>query len=162
MNTHATKINLLSEMIAFSIFNGKLHEREYQFLPLIAKELKITTKEFYDLFHQEYFVIPIKSENQRIQHFYRLALLIHIDVVLHEKGALAIQQIVVNMGLNPSATNRFLPLIRKTKNRIIEPKEIHALLKNSKIDLYFFLQRLNIIPQFCRLHKIQLFSCFFH
>jgi len=132
MNRHETKINLLSEMIAFSIVDGELHEREYQFLSFIAKELKITTKEFDDLFHQEHFVIPIKSENQRIQHFYRLALLMHIDGVLHEKEALAIKQIAINMGLNPSATNRFLALIRKAKNRIIEPKEVYALFKEQQ------------------------------
>lgn len=132
MNTHATKINLLSEMIAFSIVDGELHEREYQFLSLVANELKITKQEFEDLFHQEHFVIPIKSENQRIQQFYRLALLMHIDGVLHEKEAIAIKQIAIDMGLNPSATSRFLELISKTKNRIIEPNEVYALFKEQR------------------------------
>ena len=131
MNTHATKINLLSEMIAFSIV-GELHEREYQFLTLVANELKISKEELNDLFHQEHFIIPIKSENQRIQQFYRLALLMHIDGVLHEKEAIAIKQIAIDMGLNPSATSRFLELIRKTKNRIIEPNEVYALFKEQR------------------------------
>lgn len=132
MNTHATKINLLAEMIAFSIVDGKLHKREYQFLALIAKELRVSDQEFKDLFHQEHFVIPIKSVNQRIQQFYRLALLMHIDGVLHEKEATAIKQIAIEMGLNPSATHRFLELIRKTKNRIIEPNEVYALFKEQQ------------------------------
>ena len=132
MNTHATKINLLSEMIAFSIVDGELHEREYQFLTLVANELKISKEELNDLFHQEHFIIPIKSENQRIQQFYRLALLMHIDGVLHEKEAIAIKQIAIDMGLNPSATSRFLELIRKTKNRIIEPNEVYALFKEQR------------------------------
>ena len=132
MNTHATKINLLAEMIAFSIVDGELHEREYHFLSLIAKELRITDEEFEDLFHQEHFVIPIKSENQRIQQFYRLALLMHIDGVLHEKEAIAIKQIAIEMGLNPSATHRFLELIRTTTHRIIEPNEVYALFKEQR------------------------------
>ncbi len=132
MNTYAMKINLLSEMIAFSIVDGELHEREYQFLSLIANELKITKQEFEDLFHQEHFLIPVKSENQRIQQFYRLALLMHCDGVLHEKEAVAIKQIAIEMGLNPSATNRFLNLIQSTKNRIIEPNEIYALFKEQQ------------------------------
>lgn len=132
MNTHATKINLLAEMIAFSIVDGELHEREYQFLSLVAAELNISKEELNDLFHQENFVIPIKSENQRIQQFYRLSLLMHIDGVLHEKEAIAIKQIAIEMGLNPSATNRFLELIRKTKNRIIEPNEVYALFKEQR------------------------------
>ena len=132
MNTHATKINLLAEMIAFSIVDGELHEREYQFLSLVAAELNISKEELNDLFHQENFLIPIKSENQRIQQFYRLSLLMHIDGVLHEKEAIAIKQIAIEMGLNPSATNRFLELIRKTKNRIIEPNEVYALFKEQR------------------------------
>ena len=132
MNTFAMKINLLSEMIAFSIVDGKLHEREYQFLSLIATELNIAKDTFEDLFHQEHFVIPVKSENQRIQQFYRLALLMHCDGVLHEKEAVAIKQIAIEMGLNPSATNRFLKLIQNTKNRIIEPNEIYALFKEQQ------------------------------
>ena len=132
MNTHVTKINLLAEMIAFSIVDGELHEREYQFLSLVAAELNISKEELNDLFHQENFLIPIKSENQRIQQFYRLSLLMHIDGVLHEKEAIAIKQIAIEMGLNPSATNRFLELIRKTKNRIIEPNEVYALFKEQR------------------------------
>ena len=132
MNTYAMKINLLSEMIAFSIVDGELHEREYQFLSLIANELKITKQEFEDLFRQEHFLMPVKSENQRIQQFYRLALLMHCDGVLHEKEAVAIKQIAIEMGLNPSATNRFLNLIQSTKNRIIEPNEIYALFKEQQ------------------------------
>ncbi len=114
-------------MIAFSIVDGELHEREYKFLSLIANELKIPKEAFEDLFHQEHFVIPIKSENQRIQQFYRLALLMHCDGILHEKEAIAIKQIAIDMGLNPSATNRFLQLIQSTKNRIIEPNEVYDL-----------------------------------
>ena len=132
MNTYAMKINLLSEMIAFSIVDGELHEREYQFLSLIAAELNIAKETFEDLFHQEHFVIPVKSENQRIQQFYRLALLMHCDGILHEKEAIAIKQIAIDMGLNPSATSRFLELIRKTKNRIIEPNEVYALFKEQR------------------------------
>ena len=132
MDTHVEKINLLAEMIAFSIVDGELHEREYQFLSLVAAELNISKEELNDLFHQENFVIPIKSENQRIQQFYRLSLLMHIDGVLHEKEAIAIKQIAIEMGLNPSATNRFLELIRKTKNRIIEPNEVYALFKEQR------------------------------
>ena len=127
MSMHPTKINLLAEMIAFSIVDGELHEREYQFLCLVARELHISKEELDDLFHQEHFVVPIKSETQRIQQFYRLVLLMHIDDVLHEKEAIAIKQIAIEMGLNPSATHRFLELIRTTTHRIIEPKEVYAL-----------------------------------
>lgn len=124
MNTHQEKINLLAEMIAFSIVDGRLHEREYQFIYLVACELKIEKEEFNDLFHRELPANVIKSEVQRIQQFYRLALLMYIDGELHEKEEIAIKQIAINMGLNPAATKRILDLIKSSPNRIINPKEL--------------------------------------
>jgi uncharacterized tellurite resistance protein B-like protein len=122
MDTHEEKINLLSEMIAFSVIDGRLHEREYQFVWIVAQELGIPKKEFNDLFHQELTVKVAKSEFERIQQFYRLALLMHCDGVLHQKEEEAIRQIAINMGLNPSATNRVLKLMKVSPNAMIPPQ----------------------------------------
>jgi uncharacterized tellurite resistance protein B-like protein len=122
MNTHVEKINLLSEMIAFSVVDGRLHEREYQFVWIVAQELGISKKEFNDLFHQELPAGIIKSEFERIQQFYRLALLMYVDGVLHQKEEAAIRQIAINMGLNPSATNRILKLMKVSPNAMISPQ----------------------------------------
>lgn len=122
MNTQTDKISLLLEMIAFSTIDGKLHKREYEFLWLVAQELNINDDTFQDLFHQEIKPSVIKSEFQRIQQFYRLALIMHCDGVLHEKEAVAIQHISIKMGLNPSATKRILDLMKKSPNAMIDPK----------------------------------------
>jgi uncharacterized tellurite resistance protein B-like protein len=121
MDTHIEKINLLSEMIAFSVVDGRLHEREYQFVWIVAQELGINKKEFNELFHQELPAGVIKSEFERIQQFYRLALLMHVDGVLHQKEEEAIRQIAINMGLNPSATSRVLKLMKTSPSAIISP-----------------------------------------
>lgn len=122
MNTQTDKISLLLEMITFSTIDGKLHQREYEFLWLVAQELQIDVVTFKDLFHQEMKPSVIKSEFQRIQQFYRLALIMHCDGVLHEKEATAIQQISIEMGLNPGATKRILDLMKKAPNAMIDPK----------------------------------------
>jgi uncharacterized tellurite resistance protein B-like protein len=123
MGKHEDKINLLSEMIAFSVIDGRLHEREYQFVWIVAQELGINKNEFKDLFHQELPTGVIKSEFERVQQFYRLALLMHVDGVLHQKEEEAIRQIAINMGLNPSATNRILKLMKVSPNTLI-PAEV--------------------------------------
>jgi uncharacterized tellurite resistance protein B-like protein len=123
MNTRLEKINLLSEMIAFSLVDGRLHEREYQFVWIVAQELRISKNEFNELFHQELPTGVIKSEFERIQQFYRLALLMHVDGVLHQKEEEAIRQIAINMGLNPSATSRILMLMKTSPSAII-PAEV--------------------------------------
>jgi uncharacterized tellurite resistance protein B-like protein len=120
MNTQEEKMKLLSEMIAFSVVDGRLHDREYQFVWIVAQELGIGKDEFNELFRKELPVGVIKSEFERIQQFYRLALLMHCDCVLHPKEEEAIRQIAINMGLNPSATNRILKLMEKSPNGMIE------------------------------------------
>ncbi|MFV8369168.1 excinuclease ABC subunit B [Flavobacterium sp. LB2R40] len=122
MNTFEEKRSLLIEMIAFSTVDGHLHKKEYEFLAIIANALNFEIDVFNDFFHQELPSLPIKSEFQRVQQFYRLALLMYSDGVLHKKEALAIQQIAIGMGLNPSATKRILKLMNEAPNAIIDPE----------------------------------------
>ncbi|AOW09665.1 tellurite resistance TerB family protein [Flavobacterium gilvum] len=122
MGTKEEKISLLSEMIAFSVIDGRLHDREYQFLWIVAQELGIDKKEFRDLFHQELPTGVLKTEFERVQQFYRLALLMHVDGELHQKEEDAIRQIAINMGLNPSATSRILKLMKTAPTAIISPE----------------------------------------
>lgn len=122
MNTFEEKRSLLLEMIAFSTVDGHLHKREYEFLAIVANELNIEQDVFNDFFHQELPQMTIKSEFQRIQQFYRLALLMYCDGVLHVKEAHAIKQIAINMGLNPTATKRVLKMMDEAPNAIINPE----------------------------------------
>ncbi len=120
MNTFEEKRSLLLEMIAFATVDGQLHKREYVFLSIVAQELKIEKDVFNDFFHQELPQLLVKSEFGRIQQFYRLALLMHSDGVLHTKEDNAIKQIALNMGLNPVATKRILKMMKMTQSPIIE------------------------------------------
>ncbi len=122
MNTDDEKRSLLLEMIAFATVDGHLHKREFEFLWIVAQELKISYEDFQDLFHQENETKIIKSEFQRIQQFYRLALIMYCDGVLHEKETIAIQQIALEMGLNPGAVKRILELMKKGPTAMIDPK----------------------------------------
>jgi hypothetical protein len=122
MNTFEEKRNLLLEMIAFSTIDGELHRREYDFLLIVAQELQIDIEVFNDLFHQELPITIHKSEFERIQQFYRLALLMHADGVLHRKEENAIQQISLNMGLNPLVIKRILNMMKEKANPMIDSK----------------------------------------
>ncbi|WP_426486022.1 TerB family tellurite resistance protein [Flavobacterium sp. 2] len=124
MNTEEEKRSLLLEMIAFATIDGHLHKREVDFLWIVAEELNISKEEFRDLFHQEHVVKVNRSEFQRIQQFYRLALIMHCDGILHEKESKAIHQIALEMGLNPTAVKRVLELMKKAPNVIIDPNKL--------------------------------------
>lgn len=124
MNTYEQKISLLSEMIEFAKVDGELHERELEFLALVAKELNIEKPVFTNLFRQQSDIKIIKSEAQRIHQFYRLALLMHVDGNLHQNENIAIRQLGINMGLNPGAMNRVLDLMKASPTGMVEPEVI--------------------------------------
>ena len=121
MHSYEEKYNLLAEMVSFAVVDGKLHERELEFLTIVARELQIEEEVFRQLFHQEFYPIVIKSEFQRVQQFYRLALLMHCDGVLHEREKNAIHEIGITMGLNPFAMKRVLKAMEASATGMIEP-----------------------------------------
>lgn len=121
MQTKVEKLSLLADMIAFAVVDGQLHEREYTFLSIIAVELGVSNEELKQLFHAENKSEIIKSEFERIQQFYRLALLMHCDGVLHEREVVKIHEIGINMGLNPFAIKRVLKAMEQSPTRMISP-----------------------------------------
>jgi uncharacterized tellurite resistance protein B-like protein len=122
MNKYEEKKALLAEMIAFSVVDGRLHEREFLFLTMIADELQVTQEDFKALFHHESYPTVIKTEFERIQQFYRLALLMHCDGVLHEREQIKIHEIGINMGLNPHAIKRVLKAMEISPTKMISPE----------------------------------------
>lgn len=124
MNSHQEKISLLSEMIAFAVIDGELHDREYDFLLLISEELEIEKKIFLELFNKRNESVIIKDEFSRIIHFYRLALLMHCDGVLHRREKIAIHEMGITMGLNPFAMKRILKLMEDSPSQVIAPEKL--------------------------------------
>jgi uncharacterized tellurite resistance protein B-like protein len=120
MNSREEKISLLSEMIAFAVIDGQLHDREYDFLLMVSQELEIDKTTFLDLFEQRNEFSVIKDEFHRILHFYRLALLMYCDGVLHAREKKAINEIGINMGLNPYAMKRVLKLMEESPNQMVD------------------------------------------
>ena len=106
-------------MIAFALIDGELHDREYDFLEIVAQELEIDKTTFLELFKNRGEIQVIKDEFNRICQFYRLALLMHCDGVLHEREQIKINEIGINMGLNPYAMKRVLHLMKTAPDRMV-------------------------------------------
>ncbi len=124
MNTRSQKISLLSEMIAFALVDGDLHDKEYDFLKLLATELDIEKPAFLDLFRKRDKIVPIKNEFERVSHFYKLALLMYCDNLIHKSEDVTIHKIGIKMGLNPVAMNRILNIMKCAPNHIVAPEII--------------------------------------
>ncbi|MFQ3173332.1 MAG: hypothetical protein ACI9WT_001194 [Flavobacterium sp.] len=132
MNTYEEKKSLLLEMIAFSKVDGHLHKKEYEFLFLIANQLNIEKGGFNDLFYQESPKSQIKTDFQRIQQFYRLAILMRSDGTLYLKESAAIKEIGIRMGLNPEASKRVLKKMEKSPKTIISTDVLMSIFKEER------------------------------
>jgi len=126
MDSYQEKISLLQEMIAFALIDGELHDREYDFLEIIAHELEIDKETFLKLFQNSSKTLVIKDEFNRICQFYRLALLMHCDGVLHEREQIKINEIGINMRLNPYAMKRILHLMKTSPESMVSAEVLLA------------------------------------
>ena len=129
MNTYEEKLSLLSEMIAFAKIDGRIDEREYQFLSIVASQLRVEKDVFESLFDHPADKVIIKSEHQRILQFYRLALLMHADGVLHDNEQVAIRELGINMGLSPFAMKSVLIEMQKSPTGLVDPDILLALFR---------------------------------
>jgi len=120
MDSYQEKIGLLQEMISFALVDGELHNKEYDFIEMVALELEIEKEIFIKLFDKKSETVVIKDEFNRICQFYRLALLMHSDNFLHEREQAKINEIGINMGLNPFAMKRVLKLMENSPDRMVD------------------------------------------
>lgn len=120
METTQEKISLLKEMISFALVDGELHDREYDFIEIVAYELGVDKETLHKLYENKSEVNVIKDELNRICQFYRLALLMRSDDVLHERERVKINEIGINMGLDPYAMKRVLKLIEDSPNHMVD------------------------------------------
>jgi hypothetical protein len=120
MDSYQEKIGLLQEMISFALVDGELHDREFDFIEMVAHELEVDKETLLKLYEKKVEKVIIKDEFNRICQFYRLALLMHSDDVLHEREQTKINEIGINMGLNPYAMKRVLKLMENSPNRMLD------------------------------------------
>jgi uncharacterized tellurite resistance protein B-like protein len=129
MSTYREKLSLLSEMIAFAKIDGHVHEREYRFLSIVASELRVEKDIFENLFKEPAEHVVIKSEHERILQFYRLALLMQADGVLHDNEQVAIRELGINMGLSPFAMKSVLDEMKRSATGLIDPEFLLAIFR---------------------------------
>jgi hypothetical protein len=124
MDTRAEKISLLSELIAFALVDGELHDKEFDFLSHLAIEFGIEKPAFMDLFRKRDPFLPIKKDFERILHFYKLSLLMYCDHIVHPSENEKIHEIGIQLGLNPMGMDKVLSLMKTAKNHIVSPEKV--------------------------------------
>lgn len=129
MITYKEKLGLLGDMIELSKVDGQIHHQEYEFIKIVAQELKVRDEDLKELFSLPNQVVIFKSEFKRVEHFYRLALLSHSDNVHHEEEEKFLIKIGIKLGLSPFAVRRVLDEMHKSPTRMLEPEKLLGIFK---------------------------------
>jgi len=130
MLTYKEKLSFLSEMIQLAKIDENIHPKEKQFITLIAQEFSIKNEDLEELWHQKVEKKSHKSEFQRIQQFYRLALLMHSDDHKHQDEVDFLHNIGLNLGLNPILVRTVLDEMEKSPTHTIEPDLLLSIFKS--------------------------------
>ena len=118
------KLSILTELIKLARTDNKLRDEEFNFLYAVAHQLGISDDEFKGLFDKYIEFTPPKSELDRIVQFQRLILVMNVDRDVNEKELSHIRNIGIKMGLQPSATNQLLRLMKEYENGVIPPEKL--------------------------------------
>jgi pimeloyl-ACP methyl ester carboxylesterase len=110
-------LELMHELISFSKVDGEMKEIEFVFILQIAKQLGLTKQDLLALFEQKMITNPPKAESDRILQFYRLCLLMLIDLEVHPMELETIRNAGIRLGLNPNATEELLRLLMENPSK---------------------------------------------
>ena len=115
---------IINDLIVLAYADGKLTDPEYDFILQIALRLDLTVNDVEDLFENPSLSRPIFTELERISHFYKLVLLMNVDLETHEKEIIAIRNFGLKMGIRPGVLDQILLQMGQYKNNIIPSDDL--------------------------------------
>lgn len=115
---------IISDLIFLAYADGKLTDTEYDFILQIALRLDMTEVEVQDLFANPSSSRPIFTELERISHFYKLVLLMNVDMETHEKEVTVIRNFGLKMGIRAGVFDQILLQMGQYKNKIIPSDDL--------------------------------------
>ena len=123
MESLQEKLYLLKQLIEFAKIDGVLHDKEIDFLKLLANDFGIDHETYLSLYNTTPEKVNVSFPDRIIQ-FYRLALLMQCDGAWHEKEINKIQEIALLMGLDPAGVSKLLRTIKNIGPQNITPEYI--------------------------------------
>lgn len=115
---------MISDLIVLAHADEKLTRTEYDFILRLAKRMGIDKQEVDLLFRNPLPSKPLFTELERITHFYKLVLLMNVDMETHEKEILAVRNFGLKMGIRPGVVDQILIRMNEFENKIIPSNEL--------------------------------------
>lgn len=115
---------IISDLIVIAKADEKITDGEYHFIVSLAKKLNVTEQEVKILFENPLPSKILKTELERITHFYKLILTMNIDNEIHEKELVEVRNFGLKLGIRQGVVDQLLIKMNDYKNKIIPSNEI--------------------------------------
>lgn len=115
---------IISDLIVMAFADDKVTETEYDLICQLAARLQLSKKEVDKLFLAPVPSKPLFTELERISHFYKLVLIMNVDLVTHEKEVFMIRSFGLKMGIRPGVIDQVLIRMDDYENKIIPSNEL--------------------------------------
>ena len=132
MLTYKEKLAVISQMIQLSKIDGVFHEKELQFVQLMALEYNIKAEDLEELLVEKPHDIIFHSNFQRIEHFYRMALLVFCDKTKREEELIYLKNMGLRFGLSPVAIQNVLDEMQKSETFMISGERLIEIFKRQE------------------------------
>lgn len=115
---------MISDLILLANADDKVTDSEYEFIVQLAERMDITPDEVDALFIDPVPSITLFTELERISHFYKMVLLMNVDLETHEKEILLVRNFGLKMGIRPGVIDQILLQMNKFEDKIIPSDDL--------------------------------------
>jgi hypothetical protein len=115
---------IISDLIMVAKADDIIMDSEYQFILSLASKMNVTEQEVKILFENPVPSKVLRTELERITHFYKLILIMNIDNEIHDKELVVIRNFGLKMGIRQGVVNQLLLQMNTYENKIIPSDEI--------------------------------------
>ena len=123
------KHQIISDMISLAKADQVLHEREYEFILVVAERMGMNKTEVDTLLQKPLEAQVFKTELQRITQFHRLLLLMNVDMETHLVELDAIRNYGLRLGIRPEAIEQILNEMGDYENKMMPSDRLVEIFK---------------------------------
>lgn len=121
---------IISDLILLAHADAKVTTSEYDFILQLAQRMDVSKIEVDLLFAKPKPSKPLLSEIERISHFYKLVLLMNVDMETHEDEITIIRNFGLKMGIRPGVFDQLLFQMNNYENKIVPSDELIKIFKS--------------------------------
>lgn len=119
-----SKRAMISDLIVLALADDKVTETESELIYQLAQRMDVSKQEVNDLFVNPMPSAALYTELERISHFYKLVLLMNVDMETHEKEVITVRKFGLKMGIRPGVIDQILIRMDDYENKIIPSDEL--------------------------------------